>query len=92
MTKVNFVPKPGKPHIRLLSINNKSWILNPITIAFGRRLTTNERYLHVLAYDYCVKVNPYYSLSRGDAARALHNINRTKRVLRTLDAIGNNHD
>lgn len=66
---VKFKPKPGKPHIKLRTVNNKSWILNPATDAC---ITNKEIYLHRLAYDYCVRVNPYYGETKGEAARALH--------------------
>lgn len=69
---VKFQPKPGKPHIRLMRINTRNWILSPVTHADKRKLTSVEKRLHSFAYNYCIKVNPHYCKTKGEAARALH--------------------
>jgi len=69
MSTVKFVPKKGKPHIKLLSNNKKTWILSVYT---DRNQTTIGD-LHNVAYNYCVRVNPYYRANKGDAARDLFN-------------------
>lgn len=69
---VKFKRKTGKPHIRLTRSSGTSWILSPVSHAFDRKLTAEEKRLHNLAYDYCVRVNPHDCKSKGEAARELH--------------------
>ena len=69
---VKFKRKTGKPHIKLTQSCGTSWILSPVSHVFDRKLTVTEERLHQVAYDYCVRVTPYYFKSKGDAARALH--------------------
>ena len=69
---VKFKPKPGKPHIKLIRSSGPSWTLSAVSHPFDRKLTQAEKRLHNIAYDYCVRVNPHYCKTKGEAARALH--------------------
>ncbi len=85
MTKVNFVPKPGKPHFSIRKVLSR---VDGESYTFWHNLPGPITGLFLYGRFYY----PTLYKTPGEVARALHNINRTKRVIRTLDAIGNNHD
>jgi len=69
MSTVNFVPKPGKPHIKIITDRfggGDSYYLHQTT---GDSITEN----HVKALNYCLNVNEGQYSTPGEAARALFN-------------------
>lgn len=66
MSAVNFVPNPGKPHIKINSYEGNEFFLWAHASGADNRLLD-------LAKDYCLKLNHGEYGTRGEAARALFN-------------------
>ncbi len=65
MTTVNFAPKPDKTHITIDTFSK--------TPRFYMYAKCENYFVNRDAFDYCMKVNPDYYKTPGEAARALFN-------------------
>lgn len=72
MTTVKFVPKPGKPHIKLAGTISYGFHLWHYINTYG---VLGCMYIHnvTLAQDYVLRVNDGQYHTPGEAARALFN-------------------
>lgn len=64
---LNFTPKPGKPHIKIISSRE----VDP-RFYIWPSYYQEEKDLRDKARSYCIRVNPSEYKTPGEAARALH--------------------